>query len=296
LAARGQPHRGRDGRRACGPAGIWKGRFRGAGRLDVAASIGAIGNVKVKGETTTFDWTVDPANPAKQPRLILTFTGPVRDLRVVRPGASIDNPPLLHADALDYYKQFHTLRFLGFMGQNETEDDGEATWAARQPAAKWHGRKSWEAMVEFFKVVHQAKGSKTRGIWWNVPYRFGLRTTFKYSLAALPGYAAAWASLKADYGIGRLDAYEWQLHLDRQANQDVKRATTFSPGAGVLVQNMAQAMKAAGFNLMCFYMASPVKAHAPDIHSYLWPLNESFAPPRTSKGQAIIGLIAQTGQ
>jgi hypothetical protein len=124
----------------------------------------------------------------------------------------------------------------------------------------------------------------------------GLRSSFAYSLAALPAYCAHWSALKTEHGIGRLDAYEWQLHLDRPANQEVKRLTTFSPGAGELVRDMARAMRVAGFNVMCFLMVSPIKSHIPDVNSYLWPLNESFGGPKTAKGLAVAELVVETGQ
>jgi hypothetical protein len=151
------------------PTGVWKGRWRGPGNLGHSpAGGGTIGNVVRKGDVVTFDWTVTAT-----PFLGLAFDGPISDLRIVRPGFDLDNHPLLHPDALDYYKQFHTLRFLDYMGQNNTEDQGEATWAQRQPAPKYHGRKSWEAMAAFFKACFEAPGSRTRGIWWNMPFRFG---------------------------------------------------------------------------------------------------------------------------
>lgn len=438
------------------PTGVWKGRFKGAGRLVSGGSIAVnstIQNVRTKGDTTTFDWVVTSG-----PTLILRFDGPVRDLRIVRPGASLDNAPLLHADALNYYKQFHTLRFLDFMGQNNTEGQGEATWAQRQPAGKFHGRRSWEAMADFFKACAQASGSKVRGIWWNVPYRFGesdclamgqrlasllpaaalkfpefsnelwnasydgkwthflarandtadidyarintpstddqytrvarlwalqaarmaramktafpgafgqtlfpvlagqfynpywtrdlglpwlaqaaqaaefggapntvfgtlaaapylhgtdeemaaapdvasmeagLRSSFAYSLDKLPAFLAPWTALRTQYGIARLDAYEWQLHLHGQANMDVKREMTFAPAAGALLKDMAHAMRDAGMRQLCYLMVSPQKAFATNENTYLWSLNESFAGPRTPKGQAVAELIAEAGQ
>jgi hypothetical protein len=149
--------------------GRWKGRWRGPGNLtDTATSNGVIENVVRNGDTVTFDWVVNAS-----PTLILTWDGAVRELRIVRPGFDLDNHPLLHPDALNYYKRFHTLRFLDFMDQSWTEDQGEATWAQRQPAAKTHGRRSWETMAEFFNACYNAPTSKVRGIWWNVPYRFG---------------------------------------------------------------------------------------------------------------------------
>ncbi len=438
------------------PTGTWKGRFRGTGKFvpgGVIAVNGTIRNVRTSGETTTFEWVVTSA-----PLLILRFDGPIRDLRIVRPGASLDNAPLLHAAALNYYKQFHTLRFHGFMGQNDTEGQGEATWAQRQPAGKFHGRRSWEAMAEFFKACFQAPGSKVRGIWWNAPYRFGetdclamgqhlasllpasalkfpefsnelwnsfylgkwthflgrandaadvdyarintptssdqyervarlwtlqaarmarsmkaafpgafgqtlfpvlagqfvnlywtrelglpwlslpaqvadfgglpgtyfgtlasapylqgteeemaavpdvasmeagLRNSFTYSLAKLPAQAAQWEAVRKQYGIARLDAYEWQLHLHGAANQAVKMAMTFAPAAGALLKDMAHAMQAAGMRQLCYLSVSPQRALATDMNSYLWPLNESFAGPRTVKGLAVAELIAETGQ
>jgi len=150
------------------PTGVWKGRWRGAGNLvHSPISGGTISKVERKGDVVTFDWTVTAT-----PFLSLSFDGPIRDLRIVRPGFDLDNHPLLHPAALDYYKQFHTLRFLDFMGLNSSVADSEATWAQRQPAGKWHGRKSWEAMAEFFTAVHSATNSRTRNAWIVVPFRF----------------------------------------------------------------------------------------------------------------------------
>ncbi len=150
------------------PQGTWKGRYRGPGNFTSnAVANGRIENVLRVGDTVTFDWIVSGT-----PFLALAWDGAVRDVKLVRPSASLDNHPLLHADALNYYKRFHTLRFLDFMEQSWTEALGEATWAQRQPAAKYHGRRSWETMAEFFKACYNAPKSKVRGIWWNVPYRF----------------------------------------------------------------------------------------------------------------------------
>ncbi len=161
--------------------GIWKGRFRGAGRLvgveaDATSLPGSTGslitggsiqNVVRVGDLVTFEWVV-----TETPMLILEFDAGIADLQIVRPGFDLDAHPLLHPQALDYYKRFHTLRFLDFMGQNDSDAASEANWARRQVAGKWHGRKSWEAMAAFFSACYNASGSKVKGVWWNVPYRF----------------------------------------------------------------------------------------------------------------------------
>jgi hypothetical protein len=153
------------------PTGVWKGRYRGTGNIRQATVAGSrVENIVRRRDVVTFDWVVTAT-----PFLGLEFDGPIRDLRIVRPGYSLDNHPLLHPQALDHYKQFHTLRFLEFMGQNDTEDQAESTWAQRQPAGKFHGRKSWDAMAQFFTAVFEAPDSKLCGIWWNVPYRFAER-------------------------------------------------------------------------------------------------------------------------
>jgi hypothetical protein len=431
--------------------GVWKGRWRGSGNLTASpVSGGTIGNVVRKGDVVTFDWTVHGA-----PFLSLAFDGPIRDLRLVRPGFDLDNHPLLHPDARDYYKQFHTLRFHDFMGQNDTEDQGEATWSRRQPAGKFHGRKSWEAMAAFFEACFDAPGSRTRGIWWNVPYRFGeedclalgkamkallpahalkfselsnelwnsgyggkwkyfqgrandtrhpdyalvnepagtewqrlarlwalqsarmaramkeafpgefartlfpvtagqlhgihwhrdeilpwlsrkpqvsafggLPNTYFGSLAAAPylsgtqdqldraadvdamvrglekGFDTSlertrvvlreWAQLRRLHGIARLDAYEWQLHTHGNANAKVKLDVNADPAAGRLVKALAYAMRDAGFGAACFLSVTPIAPVVDDVNSFLWPLNASFAGPRSAKGRAVAELIAET--
>jgi hypothetical protein len=166
------------------PTGVWKGRCRGPGRI-VGVEVDANGTtptllvggsiqnvVRVRNSTTgvdtvTFDWIVDST-----PMLALQFDGAVSDLRIVRPGFDLDNHPLLHPQALDYYKQFQTLRFLDFMGQNSSDDTSEASFKTRVTPGKWHGRKSWEAMAAFFNACGGAPGSKVKGIWWNMPWRY----------------------------------------------------------------------------------------------------------------------------
>ncbi len=433
------------------PTGVWKARYRGPGNLAHSpVAGGALANVVRKGDVVTFDWSVTGT-----PFLSLAFDGAIRDLQIVRPGFDLDNHPLLHPAALDYYKQFHTLRFLDFMGQNNTENFGESTWAERQPAGKFQGRMSWEAMAAFFNACYQAPGSRTRGVWWTVPYRFGEadclalgkllqgllpaaalkfpefsnelwnasygfkwthfhgrandardsdyalvnqpgstewqrlarlwalqtarmaramkqafagefgRTLFPVtagqfhgihwhrdeilpwlsqkpqvaefggppssyfgSLSAAPylsgseqqldgakdaaamarglekGFEGSlektrevlkeWKRLQTQYGIARLDAYEWQLHTHGNANAKVKLETNLDPVAGVLVKSLAYAMRDAGFQVMCFLTAMPQMPVVTDVNSFLWALNSSFAGPKSPKGQAIAQLIAES--
>ncbi len=434
------------------PTGVWKGRYRGAGQFVPSPSAnGSIGNVVRKGEVVSFDWTVTGT-----PFLSLAFDGPITDLQIVRPGFNLDDHPLLHPQALDYYKQFHTLRFLDFMGQNDTEEQGEATWAKRQPAGKWHGRKSWEAMAEFFNACHRAPGSRVRGIWWNTPYRFneddclalgkllktmlpaaalkfpelsnelwnsgyggkwkhfharandpkdpdyaqlnqpaghewqrmsrlwalqtarmaramklafadefgstlfpvmaghfhgihwhrdeclpwlsqapqlaqfkgppksyigtlspapylsgsadqldkaadvsamvrGLEKGFEGSLETTRKLLAEWSRLRAQHGIARIDAYEWQLHTHGGANAKVKMDANFAPEAGRLVTVLAHAMRDAGFQVMCFLTAMPQAPVVTHVDSFLWSLSTDFSLTSTAKGRAVAQLIAESG-
>jgi hypothetical protein len=431
--------------------GVWKGRYRGPGNLMPSATAGGtIGNVVRRADVVTFDWTVTGT-----PFLSLAFDGPVRDLRVVRPGFDLDSHPLLHPDALNYFKQFDTLRFMGFMDLNETEGQAEATWSQRQPAGKFHGRKSWEAMAAFFDACWNAPGSRTRGCWWNIPFRFGeadclaqgrllkdllpaaalkfpefsnelwnggyaekwkhfharannrsdadyaridepgatewqrlarlwalqtarmaramkrafagefgrtlfpvtagqfhgihwhrdeilpwlsrraqvddfagLPGTYLGSLSAAPylggseteldgakdvgaltrglekGFEgslertrvllAEWKRLQAQYGMARLDAYEWQLHTHGSANAKVKLEANLDPKAGALVKSLAYAMRDAGFHTMCFLTAMPQMPVVGDVNSFAWSLNTSFGGPRSAKGRAVEELIAQS--
>ena len=473
------------------PTGVWKGRYRGPGRIvGVEADAngttpsllvgGSIQNlVRVRNattgvETVTFDWMVDAT-----PMLILEFDGAVSDLRIVRPGFDLDNHPLLHPEALDYYKRFHTLRFLDFMGQNSSDNTSEASFKTRVTPGKWHGRKSWEAMAAFFTACFNAPGSKVKGVWWNVPWRYqeadclslgkllkpllpkaslkfpefsnelwnsgywwkwnhflaraqnpadvdyrlvdtppapdqwvrlarlwalqsarmaramksafqqefnntlfpvmagqfwrrefstepglewlarteqvsafkgginsyigslsaapyiqgsetemdtaptpeallaGLRSGYQNSLALALPLMAAWKTLQSTYGIKRLDAYEWQLHLHGQKNVEVKLAATLSTDAETLLIDQARALRDAGFQALCFLSVSPQTVGnvlkrddggipildndgnfiwEPFIHTFAWPLNTSHAGPRTAKGRAVDALVVETKQ
>jgi hypothetical protein len=149
--------------------GVWKGRYRGSANMEVALNIGSsLENVKRQGDVVTFDCVIK--GPAS---FGLRFDGPITDLRVVAPGYDIDKHPLLIPQAVDYYKRFHTLRMLDFMGLNDTEDKAEITWSQRQASGKFHGRRSWEAMVDFFMACYTAPQSKVKGIWVCIPFRFG---------------------------------------------------------------------------------------------------------------------------
>jgi hypothetical protein len=198
--------------------GTWKGRFRGQGNLVANVAVNsAIQNVQRDGDVVTFDWVVTGT-----PTLILTWDGAIRDLKIVRPGFELDNHPLLHPDALNYYKRFHTLRFLDYMDQGFSEDQGEATWAQRQPAAKYHGRRSWEAMVEFFNACWSAPKSKVRAIWWNVPYRFAEGDCLAMGQrlqALLPAAALKFPEFSNELWNGA-SAGKWNHFLARANNPD----------------------------------------------------------------------------
>jgi uncharacterized protein YbbC (DUF1343 family) len=77
---------------------------------------------------------------------------------------------------------------------------------------------------------------------------------------------------------------------------NVKMDMTFAPEAGVLLKDMAHAMRDAGFRQLCYLMVSPQMRFAGNENTYLWPLNESFAGLKTAKGQAVAELIVETGQ
>lgn len=151
--------------------GTFKGRYTDSGSTVMtwpAAGNCSVSNVQRSGNDVTFDVVVTGA-----PMLILAFSGGISDLRIVHPGYTLDGHPLLRTEALDYYKKAYGLRMLDFMGQNSTQAQGEASWATRQPAGKWHGRKSWEACRDFYLAVANASGSNCRALWVCLPYRWG---------------------------------------------------------------------------------------------------------------------------
>jgi hypothetical protein len=108
------------------------------------------------------------------------------------------------------------------MEQSWTEELGEITWAQRQPAAKYHGRRSWETMAEFFKACYNAPKSKVRGIWWNVPYRFKEADCLQMGQrlkSLLPAQALKFPEFSNELWNAASSA-KWQHFLARATNTD----------------------------------------------------------------------------
>lgn len=97
--------------------------------------------------------------------------GGVKNLRIITPGYSTVTPPLFRDDALNYYKQFHSLRGLNPLWLNDTWSQGDTSWATRLPANKrGGGRVSWENWIRIVNGITNAPGSKTKAIFVVQPY------------------------------------------------------------------------------------------------------------------------------
>lgn len=427
------------------PTGTWRGRWYGPGNLArVQATGGTVRNIVRSGDAVTFEWDVQAP-----PFLTLSFDGAVRNLEIVRPGYDLDDHPLLTPDGAAFFARFETLRFLDMLGEGWMYAEASpASWEQRQPAGKYHGGQSYEAVLQFFGAVLEAPGSKVRAIGLPVPHRFseadhgklaahvahlvppwvrrmpalgnelwnggfkerwdyfmrrtldtadrdyarlhatpgdewdmiarlwaleaarmarawhthgganvcpvyegqawapdlcerglawlelpaqaqefgpvgklfgsvamapyvgeegpqvdaaatpqalleGLRSGFKSSLAELPSVLARWKALQRRHGIGRLDAYEWQLHPSGPANAAVKMAATLSAGAGTLVVDHANVMDAAGLTSAQWYSGQVQQPRVDKPNSWLWALDTDYGPqPITPKAMAVHGLCA----
>jgi hypothetical protein len=124
----------------------------------------------------------------------------------------------------------------------------------------------------------------------------GLRRGYEVSIDSIPGFAKPWREMQRRYGIARLDAYEWQMHLHGHANRAVKLAATLDPGAAPVIKELAHALRRAGFQTMCFLSASPQEPNPEDVNSFAWALTRGFSPPWSPKAQAVRELIQESGQ
>jgi hypothetical protein len=212
-------------------AGTWRGRYKGRATMTASITDGCrVENVRRSGEVVTFDCIV--TGPTA---LGFAFDGPISDLRLVAPGFDLDNHPLLIPQALDHYKRFHTLRMLDFMGLNDTEDRAEATWSQRQAPGKFHGRRSWEAMAEFFMACYKAPGSRVKGLWINTPFKFGEADSLelgRFMAGKLPPEVLKYCEFSNELWNSAYGA-KWAYFKTRADNpQDPDYASINTPRAG----------------------------------------------------------------
>lgn len=142
--------------------GRWKGRFESDGQMTVDSIAGGrMSAPRRQGSVVEFD--LDVTEPLS---LICSFSAGVRNFRLLAPSA--DGQRMLHDAARDWYARFDCLRAMDWTGTNGS---AETTWERRVPAAKLHGRMSWEGLFRFANEVRQAPGSRLRALWICVGHR-----------------------------------------------------------------------------------------------------------------------------
>ena len=146
--------------------GAYQGAFTGRATVTSAVSDGTVRNVRYDEATNTTRFEVVVAAPGDQ--LMLAFTGTgggIRDLRVVRPGYSLDNTPLFTSAFLDHVRRFHVFRFMDWTATNGSP---AIRWAERPTPATVHHLSDqgvpWEHVVAL-------ANQRRRDVWINVPFK-----------------------------------------------------------------------------------------------------------------------------
>ncbi len=109
---------------------------------------------------------------------------------------------------------------------------------------------------------------------------------------------AGMRSLASQHGIQRLDAYEWQFHqhdVPMALNLLVQQGETHRAAIKQLMIDQVHAMADAGFSTMHFLSGSPMEPAGNNNHVQ-WPLATGFSRPPTPKYEAVLALIAESGQ
>jgi len=153
--------------RVSGTGGTYRVSFRGRATVDVVSSNARVAN-QVHDEARNRT-TLDVVVPQGADQLALKFTqtqGGIQSLEVIRPGYSLDDPPLFTRAFLEHVGRFKTLRFMDWLATNV--DNGIVSWGSRAtpervPYASKLGV-PWEHVI--------ALANETRAdIWINIPVR-----------------------------------------------------------------------------------------------------------------------------
>jgi hypothetical protein len=167
--------------------GTYHGRFTSVGGSTISAIDGANTTFAVTstvGDVVEFTATV--TGPA--PKLFVNFSGPIKNLRLLHPGYSLDdqNVPILLPHAEQHYKSLSCLRP---MRATRAELSYDYTWADRVPANRADsGIQSWENVAKIANQLYSAAGTKFKSVWVNIPrgsdntYVTNMATVFRDTL------------------------------------------------------------------------------------------------------------------
>jgi len=144
--------------------GTYKGSFTGTGVMSLGGA--SISNLVKVNNTTTFDLVVSDGNNA----IIANFNGPIQNLVITRPGINHASPPLFTQEALDYYKQFSSIRF---MKMQAVEDNGAISIQTRSTPQSTHGGfysagVPLEYLVQLSNELYAQPGSNLKSVWFNI--------------------------------------------------------------------------------------------------------------------------------
>jgi hypothetical protein len=211
------------------PAGVYKGSYSGLGNMRVeAAGNATVGNIVRSGNAVTFDLTCTGAPLT----LILSFDAAVRDLRILTPGYAPGT--LLRKEAADFWGRYSTLRMMPMLEVNEWQERArpETMWDRRRPAAKHHGKKSWEATLDVVLAVADAPGSRMKEAWLNMPMRADenyIRQAALLTKARLP----ATMPIYIEFGNEIWEASSGNMRVMHTAAHDpADRDFAYLPGVG----------------------------------------------------------------
>jgi hypothetical protein len=149
-----------------GLAGTYRIIFNGQANLAVGGGgAGSIANKTFDGATNTT--RADLIFPAGAENMIIDFSatsGTVKNLRVLRPGVDVDNPPLLTSAFVAHMRRFNVLRYMDWSRTNGNRD---VTWADRVTPEKLRTEQytaQWETIIDAANLLN-------RDAWINIPVR-----------------------------------------------------------------------------------------------------------------------------
>ena len=139
-------------------------RFRGQARVKVVASPATLGTARFDAESNITTIPVDLPDGTDQLAFSFTETrGPVKDLRVIRPGYDAANPPLFTREFLDHIAAFKVVRLMDWL---RTNNNPVARWESRATDAsvRYASEKGvpWEHAIELARVAG-------KDLWINIP-------------------------------------------------------------------------------------------------------------------------------
>ncbi len=153
--------------RVSGTAGTYAVRFRGKAEIGVVASNARV--VRLSYDATSDRSTAEVVVAEGADQFALKFTrtrGGIKDLQVIRPGYSVESPPLFTRALLDHLAPFSTLRFMDWLATNH--DSGSRDWGTRPtPSRVRHASQAgvpWEHVIALANLTG-------KDIWINVPVR-----------------------------------------------------------------------------------------------------------------------------